>query len=299
MKLRFWYLLTGATRSSYTTWLLLPQVVHKGPPLALTRFVFLQDTAVTEPRLNISVAKSKPGRWSRPASTSSKNRYAQQVRWSSVSAVFTHFCPGPVNFSHLFSTSSPTDRQGRSGSGSPAATAPASNTAKQVLAEIERVMDPLVAGRAKEAQLYVSSLMARPQSASSLPRRAIVWVPLWDHTKYPTWFIPICRTSFTWQNPRRTCRLWTSPRALRWTPARMAEHAIRCYPVTQFRCILRKTATGRHIGGKGLACRRWGRGMSFSVFRLGPVLPRINLSRQLCAICFQCEYLVGSLDLWK
>ena len=146
--------------------------------MALTRFVFLQDTAVTEPRLNISVAKSKPGRWSRPASTSSKNRYAQQVRWSSVSAVFTHFCPGPVNFSHLFSTSSPTDRQGRSGSGSPAATAPASNTAKQVLAEIERVMDPLVAGRAKEAQLYVSSLMARPQSASSLPRRAIVWVPL-------------------------------------------------------------------------------------------------------------------------
>ena len=99
MKLRFWYLLTGATRSSYTTWLLLPQVVHRGPLLALTRFVFLQDTAVTEPRLNISVAKCKPGRWSRPASTSSKNRYAQQVRWSSVSAVFTHFCPGPVNFS--------------------------------------------------------------------------------------------------------------------------------------------------------------------------------------------------------
>ena len=42
---------------------------------------------------------------------------------------------------------------------------------------------------------------------------------------------------------------------------------------------------------QGLACRRWGQGMSFSVFRLGhsSVLPRINLSRQLYPISFQCE----------
>ena len=162
------YLLTGATRSSYTIWLFFTTSCPQRPALGFDAVCFFtRYCCITEPRLNISVAKCKPGRWSRPAS-SSKNRYAQQVRWSSessVSAVFIHFCPGPVNFSP------PAVRRTGRGAAAAAAVAatapaPAANTAKQVLAEIERVMDALVAGRAKEAQLC---LIFCPQHNPTFP----------------------------------------------------------------------------------------------------------------------------------